>query len=50
MTSDVCWTVDAWSADLGWTEWAAWVDRATAEAERANAREQGHFARIRRAS
>lgn len=32
-----------------WTEWTTWVDRATAEAESLNAKDNGFAARIVRA-
>jgi hypothetical protein len=50
MSDEVFWTVDVWSGWLGWTEWTSWVNRSNAEAERANAREQGYDVRIRRAA
>ena len=46
---DVIWTVQVPLAD-GWSDWTAWVDRATAEHELVNARSQGYRARIVRAS
>lgn len=46
------WSVEAFDSahpDLGWTWWTEWVDRATAEDEKANAMELGYRARIVRA-
>lgn len=47
--SENIWTVqviDPDRADAGWSAWSEWVDRATAEAERAHAVEEGYVARI----
>jgi hypothetical protein len=44
------WTVQAREPGGDWTTWSAWVDRATAEAEKANALDEGFHARIVRAS
>lgn len=41
------WTVEAREKRSGaWSEWCSWVDRATAEAEKANAIDLGYRARI----
>ena len=45
-----CWTVQAKLPTGEWSEWTAWVDRATAEAELVSARADGHRARIVRAA
>jgi hypothetical protein len=50
--SKYVWTVEAKDPRPGaeWTIWLSWVDRATAEAEKRQARAEGYLARIVRAS
>ena len=51
MSGESIWTVEAREPRSAvWTAWTEWVDRATAEAEKQHAIDEGYRARIVRAS
>jgi hypothetical protein len=51
MSGERIWTVEARKPHSSqWTVWSDWVDRATAEAEKEHAEEDGYVVRIVRAS